>query len=183
MFASGAIYAARNSLYEPVTIDADHDTMVPLRIMKAGKRVVYQSTAVAWEYGNEEVIREFQRKSRTMLRDARTFLSLKLLLPNLWMTFNLISHKWIRWSVIFPMAVALISNIMLVGEPVYDVLLVLQIVFYAIAVIGYFAHDSVRVPRPLLLPYLLCTVNIAFLFGFARLLMNRNAFIWENRAG
>jgi hypothetical protein len=74
------------------------------------------------------------------------------------------------------MIAALIANVMLIPSPLYAVLLCLQVVFYAVALLG--AVVRLR-PNTLLLPFYFCMINAATFFGFYHALTSRRRMAWK----
>src|SRR5690606_40812103 len=73
----------------------------------------------------------------TLFRSQACFTMTWLLNPaNGWRFFSYISHKLLRWFVPHLMLVALLSDLMLLEQGIYCVLLALQVTFYALALYG-----------------------------------------------
>lgn len=67
MGATGAVYMIRRELFEPLR-DAElvDDLATPLAVIASGKRVVFESRAVAWDDPPSDAAREWRRKVRTL---------------------------------------------------------------------------------------------------------------------
>jgi cellulose synthase/poly-beta-1,6-N-acetylglucosamine synthase-like glycosyltransferase len=97
--ATGAIYAVRRALFDPlppnVILD---DVLVPMRIAMRGFRVVMAADAVALDEPSGDPAAEYRRKRRTMLGNLQLLrVCPALLLPwrnPLWARF--VSHKLLR---------------------------------------------------------------------------------------
>ena len=96
---TGAFYAMRRSLYEPLpegtVLD---DVLIPMRIVKNGFRVVMDSYAVAWDQPSRSEGQERLRKIRTLAGNYQLIaLAPWLVSPlanPLW--FRFVSHKLLR---------------------------------------------------------------------------------------
>jgi cellulose synthase/poly-beta-1,6-N-acetylglucosamine synthase-like glycosyltransferase len=187
LFGTGAITAFRRPLHQPVTGPwHDHDTLVPLRCCLAGYQVVYAPEAVAWEEASTENRREFQRKVRTIMRDAKTFLELKLLLSPLrpWLAFHLISSKVVRWLGGLILLVLFAANAFLLETPSYRFIMLLQGGFYAMGVVGLAFPRLASAMGPLAIPAYFCLVNSAAGVALLRVLAGEKVpWTWEPRGG
>src|SRR5260370_7527634 len=81
--------------------------------------------------------------------------------------FFFLSHKLSRLLVPFAMVVALIVNLFLLQSPVYRAVLVGQLVFYALALLG--MVWPLR-PKLLILPYYFSIINAPTFFSFSHAL-------------
>ncbi|WP_430390362.1 glycosyltransferase family 2 protein [Dyella sp. 20L07] len=96
---SGALYAIRRELFEPLpegtVLD---DVLVPMRVIAAGKRVVFEPDAIAWDRATQAPVDERRRKIRTLAGNCQLIqLAPWLLLP--WRNpawFRFLSHKLLR---------------------------------------------------------------------------------------
>lgn len=165
----GAIYAVRKQCYRSMPSDALSDFVNPLQAVGQGLRCIYEPEAVSVEKAAGTFAKEFRRKVRIVNRAWRAMLSMKYLLnPFEYGVFSweLISHKVLRWLVPFFLVAALTINLALVKQhPVYQVLLALQLLFYAIAVLGGVLKGRKALPRVLYLPFYFCLVNAACILG------------------
>lgn len=96
---SGALYAMRRTLFEPLPADTVlDDVLIPMRIVRAGSRVVFEPRAVAWDRSSQQPAEERRRKIRTLAGNYQLVqLAPWLLLPwrnPLW--FRFVSHKLLR---------------------------------------------------------------------------------------
>ncbi|WP_114238538.1 glycosyltransferase family 2 protein [Dyella sp. C9] len=96
---SGALYAIRRSLFQPLpdgtVLD---DVLVPMRVIASGHRVVFEPAAVAWDRVTQAPTEERRRKIRTLAGNCQLIqLAPWLLLP--WRNpawFRFVSHKLLR---------------------------------------------------------------------------------------
>ncbi len=183
LFANGAIYAVRRSLYRPVHAEHDHDTIVPLRVAAEGFRVAYQPAAIAFEEALESFSAEFRRKIRIINRDAWTFLDLRFYLSPLrpWLAFNLISHKLLRWAVGFAMTGMFLSNCFLLDRPFFQVTMALQAAFYLLALLGFGLDRYGRSNIAVRIPLYFCLVNSAGMMAALTLLSRERIRTWTPR--
>jgi cellulose synthase/poly-beta-1,6-N-acetylglucosamine synthase-like glycosyltransferase len=97
--ATGAIYAIRRSLFEAIPSDTLlDDVVIPLRVVRARHRVLFEPRAMAFDRVSETPAQEFARKTRTLAGNAQLFVR-ELWLWNpaqnrLWV--QAVSHKLLR---------------------------------------------------------------------------------------
>ncbi|NTV04199.1 glycosyltransferase family 2 protein, partial [bacterium] len=94
-------------------------------------------------------------------------------------SWQLFSHKWLRYLAPVFQVIALLSNLALAGRgDVWDVLLALQGAFYLLAALGFL---GLRLPSPLSFPYYLCLLNAAAGNALLRFLAGQRQVIWTPR--
>ena len=180
--ANGSIFAIRKDLYFPMAQDRGDDFELPIRISQNGYGVVLEPEAISWERCSAIVKEEFKRKVRIIAWNIKSCLLLLkecLFKKKPLLVFQLISHKFLRWLFpIFAMGV-LVTNIFLFGI-FFRMLLVIQIIFYTSAGIGY-AIDlkGNKVPRLLIIPYYFCLMHCAAIAGLYQLICCEQKTVWE----
>lgn len=179
--ATGAIYAIRRELFSPLPADTILDDVVlPVRIARLGRRVVFEPRARAYDRAPRAATQELARKVRTIAGNFQLFARESWLLSPLanplWL--QAVSHKGLRLLTPVLLAVALGANAALLsaGWP-YRVIFAAQAAFYAAALGGY----RLRGMRPLPLlsvPYALCLLAWATVVAAARWLGAGQAVTW-----
>ena len=180
--ATGAIYAVRRALVEPIPDDTLlDDVLIPLRIVRRGFRVLFEPRARAYDWTSATARQEFVRKARTI---AGTFQLLSrepwLFSPRqnrLW--FETISHKALRLMLPVLHAAVLVSSIMLAGQWPYHWALIAQLVFYAAATVGCTQRRARRRLFVFSVPCALCLLCWATVVGFVRFMGGRQQVTWE----
>lgn len=182
--ATGAVYAIRKNLFVPlpenkVVMD---DFLIPLSIIKRGYSVRYEPNALAYEHSAGTVRAEFKRKMRI---GAANFHGLaeyaELLHPRHgFVAFALWSHKIIRWVVPFLMLIIIGCTIVIATQsPLFQMIVILEGVFFALALIG-LAAEIAGIPLGILaFPYYFLAMNIALLIGFFKFLFGQQQPTWE----
>jgi cellulose synthase/poly-beta-1,6-N-acetylglucosamine synthase-like glycosyltransferase len=178
--ASGAIYALRRDCYPNLPTDTlIEDFVIPMNARRLGYRVVYDPEAVATEFAAPTVAGEFTRRARLaagsfralgqLLRTRQPFLTL----------WAFLSHKFLRWIIPFLLVAALLANALLILEPLYRFLFVLQFLFYSWALAGFLVRQRPgRVPFGRL-AYFVTAMNLAYLVGFFRCVFGRAPATWQ----
>jgi cellulose synthase/poly-beta-1,6-N-acetylglucosamine synthase-like glycosyltransferase len=136
---TGAVYAIRRELFQQVPADTLlDDVVIPMKIALAGYRVLFEPKAVAFDPQSLEPERELIRKRRTLAGNYQMLFRYPgWLLPwrnRLW--WQLISHKYLRLAGPFLMVMLLLANAALVSNPLYRLLFLAQLSFYALALVG-----------------------------------------------
>jgi len=183
--ATGAIYAIRKELFEPLPEDTIlDDVLIPVRIVARGYRVLFEPLARAYDRAAGSAGEEFRRKVRTITGNFQLLGREPWLLSprrnRLW--FQTLSHKGLRLLGPFLLAAAFLSNLLLLSSPFYLATFMAQVGFYAAALCGYLLRDARRKARPLIVPYTVCLLNWATAVAFLNFLTRRQGAIWEPAA-
>ena len=183
---TGAIYAVRRELFEPVAADTIlDDVLIPLRIARRGYRVLLEPGARAHDRAPATAREEFTRKARTMAGKFQMFARERWLLSpfanRLWLAT--ISRNGLRLLVPFLLVSALGANLGLAGTPFYRVTLAAQLAFYGVALAGYAAGGARRRLGLLSVPYVFCLLNAAIVVGLARFVSGRQQVTWDKASG
>jgi cellulose synthase/poly-beta-1,6-N-acetylglucosamine synthase-like glycosyltransferase len=182
---SGCIYSVKKNLYEPLPYDIISDLVEPLKILEKGFRIVFEPEAIAYETTLERSEEEFKMRVRVISRGMNGLLYMKSLLnpfKHPYISFQLISHKILRWLVPGFAVILYGINIFLIGQGViYDILFYLQSILYLAATIGWIV-DKISQKRKIKvfsMPLYFCVVNYAALVALFRTLMKRKDVKWE----
>lgn len=177
--ASGCFYAQRRSLCDPFKKGMAPDFFSVLATAEKGYRAVTEPEATGVMKSISDLQGEFPRKVRTFLRGMTTLLHFKHLLnPFRYGVFSLqlISHKLLRWSTGVFLILLFVSNLCLIGSKFYLTLFLLQIAFYALALIGW-----VGMARPFIfrVPLFFLMVNLSALVAWVKYFNGVRQEIWE----
>lgn len=180
--ATGAIYAIRRALFEPIPDDIIlDDVLIPLRIARRGYRVLFEPRAVAYDRVAASTREELTRKVRTLAGNFQLFARERWLLSpfhnRLW--FQTLSHKGLRLVTPLLQATALATNLLLVAEPQFRFTLTVQLLFYTAALGGGALQNTNPRPSILLLPYAFCVYSWATVVGFFRFVTGQQFVTWE----
>ena len=181
---SGAVYAIRRKLYRPVPDEFPDDFMSPLNVLDQGKRVIYDSHTEILEKMATSARGELITKVRIISRNFGALRFMKHLLNPFrdpLVALQLISHRLLRWFVLPLAALTLLSSLLLASSPFFFWLLVGQLVFYALAGVGYLSDLAKKRSRITFLPYYFVLVNFAAAWGVWKSLVHprSGAGIWE----
>jgi cellulose synthase/poly-beta-1,6-N-acetylglucosamine synthase-like glycosyltransferase len=184
---NGGVDAMRRRLYADVPADQITDFVLPLRVIAAGFRVVFDERVRSSERANQELGSEFRMRVRVALRALRGLVYMRQALnvaraplP----AFCIFSHKILRYLSFLFLAGALIINAILAARnPSYIPLLLLQVAFYALALLGLTRNLPGALRRLTALPTYFLVSNVAFGIAAVRFARGDVVATWRPRAG
>src|SRR5207253_3620573 len=129
MGADGSLFAIRRRLHRPVPPNLIDDMFLSLSVLCDGYRVVRARNAIAFEESVTASVEEFRRKIRIA---CQAFNVHRLLWPRLRALTTLdrykyISHKFVRWLVVYWLALSAMffeGGMIAAGYPAVGVLIV-----------------------------------------------------------
>jgi len=187
MGAAGELFAVRMSDYVAAPSNALlDDFMISMLIVKQGKRIAYTPDAYALEYGSANMEEEGKRKRRIAAGGLQSIWWLRSLMNPLRypiVAFQFVSHRVLRWS-ITPLALLAIIplNVVLVwlkAGIVYNVVWVLQLLFYLAAFMGFMLASRGRLGKLFYVPYYFLFMNLNVFQGVNYLRTHRHSGTWE----
>jgi poly-beta-1,6-N-acetyl-D-glucosamine synthase len=136
--ATGAFYAVRKDLLLPLPIGTIlDDVFIPLHVARQGKRVVFDMKALASDDLTPSPRQEFRRKVRTLAGNYQLLqLAPWLLTRSNPLRIQFVCHKLLRLLVPFALVGVLVSTFCL-RQGIYELILGLQIVLYALATLTF----------------------------------------------
>jgi biofilm PGA synthesis N-glycosyltransferase PgaC len=182
--AAGELLAVRTDLYEEVPAGVYiEDFRLSMNIARAGYRVVYEPDAYAMETASASIEEERKRKIRISaggLVEVWHFMSLLNFFRYRWLTFQYVSHRMLRWT-LAPLGLLLlgITNVLLADHPFFRVVLVLQVLFYLVAVLGSFLKDKKIPLKMFFVPYYFLFMNVSVYQGLFRLMKGSQSAVWD----
>ncbi len=187
MGAAGELYAIRSNLFEPIKSDTLLDDFVlSMEIVAKGYRIEYCKNAYAIESGSHNMREERKRKVRIAAGGIQSVWRLRKLMNPFRYPFTslmFISHRALRWSITPVSLFALLPlNLLIViweGGQIYNLLLLLQILFYASALTGRALDNRGRPAGVFNIPYYFLFMNINVIAGFFYLYRKRGDGTWE----
>ena len=170
---TGAIYAVRRELFAQIpTGTILDDVFVPMRVIKAGKRVVFQSTAIARDRLFSQKGREFSRKVRTLTGNYQLLrLEPWLLSAQNPLLFRFVCHKLLRLAVPLFLALMLITSAAAKGS-FYHAAFLAQTLFYLAAAFGAIS-PSAKAFKPIAVAHTFVLLNAAALMAFYSFITGR----------
>jgi cellulose synthase/poly-beta-1,6-N-acetylglucosamine synthase-like glycosyltransferase len=177
----GCIYTVRREAYSALAPDVISDLVQPLHVIRRGYRVVFEDRALAYEETTQSTSEEFSMRVRVITRGINGLLSIPDLLTPwkfAWVSFQLWSHKVLRWLVAPFLVVLLASNFFLWQGSYYASFLIGQVGFYLVALLSLVLPIHRRW-KPLGIPLYFCTLNAAALCSLIEVLRRKKYVVWE----
>lgn len=180
--ATGALYAIRKELYQPIAPDTLlDDLLIPMNIVRQGYRVIFEPGAIARDPAAVSASSEFRRKVRTIAGNFQLFARETWLLNpaanRLWI--QTVSHKFFRLTAPLFLALLLLSNALLLGDIFFRLALFAQLLFYSAALGGLLSESRWKSYRALAIPYAFCVLNWATVVGFTRFMFKQQKVMWK----
>lgn len=186
--AAGELFAIRTSLY----IELPHDTLLDdfvmsMKIAQNGYKIAYCKQAYALEDASDDIEQESKRKVRISAGGLQSIARLSSLF-NIFrygvLSFQYVSHRVLRWSITPVLWFALLPlNVVIVALSsicsVYGVILILQVLFYLLALGGYVLNKRKIKNKLLFIPYYFMFMNACVIGGVSYLRKKRGSGIWE----
>ena len=187
MGAAGELYAIDPTLCREVPDEALlDDFMLSMYVVQGGKRIAYTPDAYAQEYGSANIHEESKRKRRIAAGGLQSIWWLRTMLNPLrqpLVTFQFVSHRVLRWSITpIAMVILLLVNIALVVKGAgmfYTVMLILQTLFYLMALAGWLQNRFGYKNKLLYTAYYFVFMNFNVFRGMAYLKSHGKSGAWE----
>ncbi|MEM0991919.1 MAG: glycosyltransferase family 2 protein [Bacteroidota bacterium] len=184
--AAGELFSIRTKLYEEPPQDSIvEDFYMTMRIASKGYKVAYEPEAYAVETASASVGEELKRKIRIAAGGFQSVVRLADLLNIFkygFLSFQYISHRVLRWT-LAPLAlvVLFVCSLLLAsqGGLFYQIVLVGQLFFYLLAVIGLLLEKRKIKLKAFFVPYYFCVMNYAVFRGLLRYLSGSQSVMWE----
>lgn len=184
--AAGELFSIRTHLFNETEVDTIlDDFVISLRIVEKGYVIAYEPNAYALENSSDSIKEELKRKVRICAGAFQSMIRLSSLL-NVFkhpvFTFQYVSHRVLRWT-IAPLALFMLLplNVYLAftAPYIYKMILVLQVLFYAFAILGW-KYEKMKTRKKLFfIPFYFLMMNYSVLAGFKRFLFNEQSQIWQ----
>lgn len=180
----GAIYAIRKILFRTLDRQDINDFVNPLQIIAQGYRGVFDKEAFCLEETAGEFDKEGRRKQRIVNRSFRGLMKVKEVMNPLrfgWFSFQVISHKLMRWLIpVYLIAILVSSSILSFYDVSYaENFLLLEIAFFSLAFMGWKKSAQEHLSPALFYPYYFLLVNLQSLLGIRRALKGDIQVTWS----
>ena len=118
MGVDGGMYLLRKNLFKPLPSDTIlDDFVISMRVIKQGKKVVYEPSAIATENATPFATTEFRRRKRMSAGAAQSLIRGECPQPFRPIQFwQYLSHKFLRWMVPVLLLVLLTSSLFFLVE-------------------------------------------------------------------
>ncbi|MFO7891897.1 MAG: glycosyltransferase family 2 protein [bacterium] len=180
--ANGSIYAVRKSDYVYLLNTDISDFIEPLKIAENGKKVIYEKKAISFEAASNIFKDELDRKKRIINRSINSIATHNSLInpfKNFILSWELLSHKVLRWFSPFFILLLFIMNLILFVSGKFHFIFYLQIIFYSISLFGLIIKNFRGVPSWLFIPYYFCLLEYASTLGILEYLKGQKIISWD----
>ena len=182
--ATGAIYAIRRSLFQPVPGGVTDDFTLSTGVIAQGRRLVFAPDAIAYEPASGTSEAEFARKVRVITRGLRAVQLRRELLNPLRHGFyavQLFSHKVLRRLIVLPLLVLMaVTPLLWAKGRLYRLATLGEAVFLGCSAAGYaFRHTELGAKKVFAIPFYFAMVNIAALMAVINMVRGRKIERWE----
>ncbi|MBT8377878.1 MAG: glycosyltransferase family 2 protein [Ignavibacteria bacterium] len=184
--ANGGIYSIKKEYFisMPDDISVVDDLYLSLKVLEQGKDMVYCKDAIARENIAPSIKFETERKARIIPRSFETIKQVKkLLLSNrVLVSYNLWSHKIIRWFTPLILMILFASNLVIsmFGKGIfYNTVLGLQLLIIFLSLIGYLTSKLSINIKIFQLSYYFLISNYALMKGFYRYITKKYKPTWD----
>ena len=135
--------AVRRSLWCDLNPIDDSDFTTPLDVILQGYRLAYAEDAIAYDMPPSSVKAEFRARIRQTSKNLIGTIARwgwQGCMQHPMVSLSILSHKILRWLTPLLMLSIMVSNLFLLRtDPIYGVLFVMQVSFYALALAGLLA--------------------------------------------
>lgn len=183
----GGIDAIRKSLYRPMNPDQLPDFVLPLKVVEQGYRVVYEPEAILREPALSSMKDEYRMRVRVSLRaiwalhDMRHLFNFKKYGLFSW---ELFSHKWLRYIAFVFLLCAFVSNFFLRElHSFFLICMILQMLFYAAAFLSFVLEKRGIRLTVFYISYYFTLINLASAHAYMKYLMGEKQVLWTPRKG
>jgi cellulose synthase/poly-beta-1,6-N-acetylglucosamine synthase-like glycosyltransferase len=184
----GGVDAIRKDLYRTLNPDQLPDFVQPLKVVEQGFRVVYEPDAILKEPALKEASDEYRMRVRVSLRALWALSDMRHLLvfpSNRLFSFQLWSHKVLRYLCFIFLITAFISNALLLSVPgfIYKVFFIIQISAYTGAFLSPVLENKGYQSKLLYLCRYFALLNIASAHAFMKFVLRQKQVVWTPRKG
>ena len=174
---TGACMAVRKKLWRKLSPIDDCDFTTPLDVILQNFKVVYEPSAIAYDYPPSSILGEIKVRIRQTSKNLVGTIKrwgLRGWVQHPLVSWGLLSHKILRWFTPFFLLGAFISNLCLAKKGIfYQFTLVGQIIFYLFGVIGLLGEKVNRTIQIISLISSFCLVNLGMAIGVIKGIIGR----------
>jgi cellulose synthase/poly-beta-1,6-N-acetylglucosamine synthase-like glycosyltransferase len=178
----GPLYAVRRESYVLLENNIISDLLTPLLVLEQGKKVVLEPEALVDENPTLKTSQEFATRRRITLRGLvglSAYIELLNPLKHPFLSFQILFHKILRWFVGPLMILNVLACCSLLGHWFFNSILVVYILFFLAAGLGWGADKLKIKAKGLTVPYYFSLVNFAATMGIIDFFRKKQAVTWK----
>ncbi|PKN73670.1 MAG: glycosyl transferase family 2 [Candidatus Cloacimonetes bacterium HGW-Cloacimonetes-3] len=180
--ANGSIFLIKRELFTEIDPQSVDDFERTLIVLKKGYLAAYEPRAIVSEEETERASQEISRKIRIITQEWFAMQrNITLLNPLRYPAFSflLTSHKLIRWLFFVFVLTGFISSVLLSYLWFYKVVLIMQIAFYSLGLIGLKLQNSgIHIPLSGIAAYFVSMIYSSAI-AFKNFIIHKNFGVWE----
>lgn len=182
--ATGELMALRTNLFTPLDDDTILDDFsLSLSVCLQGYIIGYEARAYSTEASTSDLNDEKGRKVRIAAGAHQILATIpwKRVLANKQLAFQFISRRWLRWIASPVLLVLLfIFNLLIYRQGYfYSLSLLLQLIFYGVAIIGFLLARSNKKMLLATLPFYFLFMNYCLVAGWVRYRQKKQGVLWQ----
>ena len=182
LVCDGSIFCIRRNLFARLQADLANDFELPVHIGGKGWAILFDPSAISYEKATSDPREEFRRKRRICCQGVIGFWRLRHHLHGL-RAWQLFSRKLLRWMGAIPLVLILLSGLGLARNKWYATALIIEFVFYVLALRGWWLATRGREARgATVFPFYFVMVNVAAMTGVIDAAFGRRFSVWESPA-
>jgi glycosyltransferase involved in cell wall biosynthesis len=179
---SGSFFAVRKTVCETWYSRLSSDFWISVAAYMAGFRTVLDQEAVGRYTLTKDTKQEFERKVRTVVHGLDVLFHFAAVLNPIRYgiySFQMISHKLLRWLVPFLLILCFLLNLHLADRGfLYQMLLALQVLFY-LGVLAACVNRGLQRNRLFGIPFFFAMANVSVLIAWFKYACGRRFVTWE----
>jgi len=182
LVCDGSIFCLRRSLYVPAVPELANDLELPIHVGAAGAKLLYDSKARSREQATSSPREEFSRRRRICGQGFLGMWRLRGSLRGVRM-WQFLSRKALRWMTLVPLVASFVTSGLLLLQPFYAAAFFAELVFFALAFIGWMLVLAGRDGGRLFsLPFYVMLSYIGAMTGLVETCFGRRFHVWESPA-
>ncbi len=179
---SGCLYAVRRSAYRPIPPELISDFVIAMRLYEQGLRTVLEPAAICFEETLDQSHQELAMRVRVAVRSINALIAERRLLNPIrfgGFSWQLWSHKVLRYASPFVWLIALVTSLALAQDPLYLGLFALQLLLIAAGIAGVLLQARAQRLGVLTKPYYFLLTNVASFLATLRYLRGERIVTWK----
>lgn len=180
---SGSFFAARKQVCQSWNIQVPSDFNIALNCVRKDYIAISHPELLGYYPNIKDEAQEYQRKVRTVIRGIAALFSQKEVMNPFkygLFSFQVISHKLMRWLVPWFLLITLLSNLLLWNQHwLFSLTLIAQVIFYLLSIIGSL-FSAAKQNALIKISFFFVQVNLAITQAMLMFLYGKRITRWES---
>lgn len=179
LVCNGAVFCIRRALYRPVLPELANDLELPMHIAHTGQWILHEPEAWVLEKDTSSPREDFDRRRRICAQGLLAMWKLRYAMRGI-RGWQFLSHKFLRWLTLLPLGMILIASAAMAGKPFFAGLLMIQLVFYCLGLMGWIQTLARRRCSWLLsVPFYVLLGSVGAFAGMVDAVRGKRFAVWE----